>query len=136
MNKVEALALIIVLLITIGAPLCIYYYEFEYRPTILGLKGPGVTVRTFIINVASWNLTEAVVNRGDVVKLVLVNAQPGGFYVEHYTEKQAIINTVTVQFVADTQGSFPIMLAVLVFECHCWVTSPYKEMGRLIVQEG
>lgn len=68
MSKREIMALIIVLSISIGVPLGIYYYEFEYRPSALRILTSG-HVHEFTVDASYWNLSEIRVNKGDMVKL-------------------------------------------------------------------
>lgn len=58
-----------------------------------------------------------------------------GFYIENYVEKQPIVGSLSVQFVANEPGTFSIMLSKLEFQCHCWISSKYDEVGKLMVLE-
>jgi hypothetical protein len=136
MDKKEIAALTLVVLVTVGFPALVHYYEYVYRPYLLyGSLPPGSRVWNFVVDAMNWNLTEIKVSKGDLVNLSIHTYEVKGICIEGYVPKQPIGGSLTIRFIANKTGTFPIMLTKMVLECHCWVSSEYEEVGKLIVLE-
>ncbi|MFN3621789.1 MAG: hypothetical protein ACK4TI_02765 [Nitrososphaerales archaeon] len=133
MQKREFIALATVLLITVGLSAGFYYLEFVYKPLAL-LSSQG-KIWQFTLHLPEWNITEIKVSRGDAIILTLLSNETYGFYVEYYTDPRPVVGRVVIDFVASNPGTYRFMISTMILECHCWVTSPYREVGKLIVGE-
>lgn len=133
LQKVEFIALLTVLLITVGVPATLYCYEFVYEPASL-LSSQG-RIWEFTVNVQAWNITEIKVSEGDLIRLTLLAEEVYGFYIEGYTDPRPVVGRVVVQFIASNTGTYRFMVSTMVLTCHCWESSPYREVGKLIVEK-
>ncbi len=134
MEKIELAALILLAVVLAGTPLSVYAYQLSFTAELNeAIRSGGV--REFPVDRDEWNVTKVEVMKGQVVRLVTYGSRNNGITVEEYLPKTQAYGPYVVQFLADKPGTFKIELAILERECHCWLTTPYQEVGVLVVKD-
>ncbi|MBI2183401.1 MAG: hypothetical protein HYU39_00420 [Thaumarchaeota archaeon] len=133
-EKVELVAAVLLAFLLLGTPVAIYAYQEAFTAQLREAIKQGGAME-YVVDRDNWNVSKIEVYKGQVVRLVTYGSHNNGLTIEEYKPKMNIYGAYTIDFLADKAGTFKIEEAILERECHCWLTTPYEEVGILIVKE-
>ena len=129
-DKVESAALVVVLLIVLGTPSSIYYYEFVYRPS----NTQEILISGRMSENGGWNPAMISVKKGETVRLkIMGNDVTHGLAIPELginTGPIAVGEVKTIEFLVNESGTFTFYCTVLCSPKH------YLMTGMLTVEGG